>query len=179
MCSGDPPDWAEGTGSGAGGVWGIGKLPSSDWEGWGLSLLPDSRGMTSTITSYAGNLVVSAGICDSFLISDTKQDPSLVFPFSGNVSIIGLLSPSGHLGPGLQSLPLPHHGLLAKPSCLLNISHHLPPPFYLHCTHQFREGPGSWRYKAGHGLSPTSSLWGLGLTSSLQSGQGLENSSRL
>lgn len=59
--------------------------------------------MTSTAISYGG-------IHDSFLISDTKQDPLLIFAFSGKVCILGL-TPSSHFGPGLQLLLLPHHAL--------------------------------------------------------------------
>lgn len=32
---------------------------------------------------------------------------------------------------------------------------HPPPSLYLHRNHQFRKGPWSWTYKAGHGLSPS------------------------
>ena len=54
---------------------------------------------------------MTTGIHDSFLVLNTKQDPPLIFPVSGNVPIIDLISPPSHLGHCLQLLPLLHQAL--------------------------------------------------------------------
>lgn len=174
---------AEGPRNGAGGVWGVRKLPHSAWEKWGLSSYPDSRCMTSTITCYAGKLVVSAEICDFFLISGTIQDPSLRFPSQEMSPSLVSSVPSAALGLVFNFFlfltTLSPYRSTSKSFLLPKYFSHLLPPLYLHCDHQFREGLWSWMYKAGHGLSPKSSMWGLGLIGSPQIGQGLKNSSKL